>query len=84
MEDKLLPPTTFFQPMQLSDFRGYIKQAIKAELVNQCSQLHPEDQPFHPNNPGDDPHFHTVVADILDQINDDIMDKCDIALNGPQ
>ena len=73
--------TTFFQPMQISDFESYISMAIKAELVSQCKQLPSADQPFSPNNPGDDPHFHKVVKSIKQDIILAIAEHCEEALS---
>ena len=67
--------------MQITDFEKYISMAIKTELVNQCKALPSADQPFSPNNPGDDPHFHKVVKSIKQDILFAIVEKCDEALS---
>lgn len=44
--------------------QSMLKVLIRNELVAQCKQMNENDRPFNVNNPGDDPHFHQVVADI--------------------
>ena len=40
------------------------KLFIRAELVRQCMDMPKEERPFDPYNPGSDPKFHDMVADI--------------------
>lgn len=55
---------------------------IREELVGQCKNLKPADRPFNINNPGDDPHFHKVVASIKEDLILHMAEKCAEVIEG--
>jgi len=51
-----------------TQIEGQLALLIRGELVSQCQDMQPADRPFNVYNPGDDPHFHQVVADIKEDL----------------
>ena len=69
--------TTTLRNQLHDDIKGRLTMEFKAQVINKCMDLDPNDRPFNPYNPGDDPHFHKVVADLVQRTFDHMAEMTD-------
>ena len=63
-------------------FTRSILARVKEELIGQNRQFLPQDRPFDPDHPEDDPHFEEVAREITLDMMVALSERVQLALEG--